>query len=116
VIALLIETVDPYPVADADLVADGPNMRRLRHHRYSPEWIWAHPLPIAWPRGLDPDPPSGSAHPAFEPAPKLHQLAVVPDELRQHLGADHGHMAACVAAEPDEVAFDQASPRVPGGL
>src|SRR6516225_1768230 len=70
------------------------------------EWIWAHPLPIAWPRGLDPDPPSGSAHPAFEPAPKLHQLAVVPGELRQCFWADDSHVAAGVAAKPDVVAFD----------
>src|SRR6516225_3901734 len=75
------------------------------------EWIWAHPLPIAWPRGLDPDPPSGSAHPAFEPAPKLHQLAVVPGELCQHFWADHSHMAAGVAAEPDVVAFDHGVPK-----
>jgi len=43
--------------------------------------------------------------------PKLHQLAVVPDELRQNLGADHGHMAAGVAAEPDEDAFDHSVPK-----
>jgi len=68
-------------------------------------------LPVAWPRGLDPDPPSGSTHPAFEPARKLYHLAVVPDELRQDRGADHGHMAAGMAADPDVVAFDHSVPK-----
>ena len=63
-------------------------------------------LPVARPHRLHPDPPSDPAHPAFQPAPKLHQLAIVADELRQNLRADHSHMAASVAAKPDVVPFD----------
>jgi hypothetical protein len=61
------------------------------------------PLPVAWPGGLDPNPSSGSTYPAFEAPPKLRQLAVVADELRQHFGADHSRMTTAVAAEPDVV-------------
>ena len=42
---------------------------------------------------------------SFRPC-ELHRLAVVPDELRQNLGADYGHMAAGVAAEPDVITPD----------
>ena len=57
---------------------------------------------VAWPRS--------TARPAFEPVPKLHQLAIVPNELRQNLWADHSHMAAGVAAEPDVVALTLPKP------
>jgi hypothetical protein len=43
---------------------------------------------------------------AFEPAPKLHQFAVVLNERRENLWADHGHMPAGVAAEPDVITSD----------
>jgi hypothetical protein len=110
--ALLIETVDSYPVANADFVADGSNMRRLRRHRSFPRMdADLGLLPGAWPRGLDPDPPSGSAHPTPQAPPEIDKPAVVPSKLRQHFRTDHGHMAAGVAAEPDVVAFDHGVPK-----
>ena len=102
--ALLIEAIDPYPVADGDFVADGPNVWRLRRHGSFPRMDAS--LPIARPHRLYPDSPSGTAHPAFEPPPKFHELAVIADDLRQHFRADHSHMAAAMAPKPDVVAFD----------
>jgi hypothetical protein len=91
-------------MTDANLVADGPHVVRLcRHGLFSPTESELTPLPVTRPHCLNPDLPPRTAHPAFEPASKLHQLAVVADELRQHFRADHGHMAAAMAPEPDVV-------------
>jgi hypothetical protein len=68
-------------------------------------------LPVARPRGLDPDPPSGSATPTLQTPPEIDKPAVVPSKLCQHFRTDHGHMAAGVAAEPDEDAFDHSVPK-----
>ena len=69
------------------------------------------PLPVARPHRLPPEPSSCTTHAAFEAPPKLHQLAVVPDELRQCFWADDSHVAAGVAAKPDVVAFDHGVPK-----
>ena len=73
----------------------------------SPKRYRANPLPLAWPHRFHPDPLPRTAHPTFEPARKLQQLAVVADELRENLWADHSHMAAAMAPKPDVIAFDR---------